>query len=105
MPRPRGRSGCVTTRRTCKPASTSFSSVGTAKRGVPAKTRFMRGRQSTEVAGGSANRWAEVSQRRSPLAGLHQLSNLAFHQVSLQCAQVDHVKLAVEVIGFVEEGT
>src|SRR5271156_7072121 len=39
IPRPRGRSGCVTTSGTEWPASTSFSKVGTAKRGVPQKTR------------------------------------------------------------------
>src|SRR5580658_1483228 len=39
MPRPRGRSGCVTTSGRECPASTSFSRVGTAKRGVPQKTK------------------------------------------------------------------
>src|SRR5579863_4108792 len=38
-PRPFGRSGWVTTRYTRNPAPTSLSSVGTAKRGVPQKTR------------------------------------------------------------------
>src|ERR1035441_8630207 len=40
-PRPRGRSGCVTTARTSWPASTTRSSVGTAKAGVPRKTSRM----------------------------------------------------------------
>src|ERR1700722_6214798 len=39
-PRPFGRSGCVTTRGTWKPPSTSLSSVGTAKPGVPQNTRL-----------------------------------------------------------------
>src|SRR5579864_3685607 len=38
-PRPLGRSGWVTTRWMRWPAATSFSSVGTAKGGVPQKTR------------------------------------------------------------------
>src|SRR5215468_5472196 len=102
-PRPRGRSGWVTTSRTWNPVSTSFSSVGTAKRGVPAKTRFMRAWWSTEAARGSADQWARVPQQRSPLAGLHQLANLAFHQIPLQRAEMAHVQLAVEVVGFMEE--
>ena len=46
MPRPFGRSGWVTTRRTGKPASTSFSRVGTANAGVPQKTRVRKIRAS-----------------------------------------------------------
>jgi len=42
-PRPRGLSGRVTTRETTKPAASSFSNVGTAKRGVPQKTRLRDG--------------------------------------------------------------
>ena len=41
-PRPRGRSGWVTTASTWCPASTMRSSVGTAKAGVPKKTRRIR---------------------------------------------------------------
>src|SRR6202023_2296732 len=40
MPRPFGLSGCVTTSRIAKPASTRFSRVGTANAGVPQKTRL-----------------------------------------------------------------
>src|SRR5262249_44164701 len=39
-PRPRGLSGWVTTSLRFSPAAASFSSVGTAKRGVPQKTRL-----------------------------------------------------------------
>src|SRR5712671_7425290 len=39
-PRPLGRSGCVTTSCTWNPESTNRSSVGTAKPGVPQKTRL-----------------------------------------------------------------
>ena len=49
IPRPRGRSGCVRTRGTACPAATSFSSVGTAKLGVPQNTRFMAWVSTDEV--------------------------------------------------------
>ncbi len=58
MPRPRGLSGWVTTRGTEKPASTSFSRVGTANAGVPQKTRLREagiGRQTSDP-----NRFADV---------------------------------------------
>ena len=40
-PRPRGRSGCVRTSETVKPASTSVASTCAANAGVPAKPTFM----------------------------------------------------------------
>ena len=85
MPRPLGRSGCVATSFTRKPAATNFSSVGTAKSGVPQNTKSI--------------------MAALPLALLHQLADLAFHQVALQCADVANVEFAVEVIGFVQQGT
>ena len=39
-----------------------------------------------------------------PLARFRQFFDFALHQVAFQCADVADVKLAVEVIGLVEEG-
>ena len=39
-----------------------------------------------------------------PFSGFHQLADFAFHQVAFQGADVADVELAVQVIGFVEEG-
>src|SRR5271166_1048470 len=83
MPRPLARSGWVTTSFTRNPASTSFSSVGTANVGVPQKTRFI--------------------MTGSPFAGFHQLANLALHDVALEGADVTDVELSVEVVGFVQQ--
>ena len=62
---------------------TSFSSVGTANCGVPQKTRSI--------------------MAALPFALLHQLADLALHQVALQRADVADVELAVEVVGFVQQ--
>src|ERR1039458_2245858 len=83
MPRPLGRSGWVTTSFTRRPAATSFSSVGTAKSGVPQNTRSIMG--------------------ALPFALLDQLADLAFHHVSLQSADVADIELAVEMVGFVHQ--
>src|SRR5260221_1683814 len=42
--------------------------------------------------------------RISPLAGFHQLTNFALHQIPLQRADVANVELAIQVVGFVAEG-
>jgi hypothetical protein len=39
-----------------------------------------------------------------PLSGLDELADFALHQVALEGADVADVELAVEVVGFVEEG-
>src|SRR5271163_429677 len=39
-----------------------------------------------------------------PLSGFHHFADFAFHQVAFQRADVGEVELAVEVIGFVEQG-
>src|SRR5664280_1051033 len=83
MPRPLGRSGWVATSFTRKPAATSFSSVGTANRGVPQKTKSIMG--------------------ALPFALLHQLADLALHHVTLQGADVADIELTVEMVGFVHQ--
>src|ERR1700759_3167986 len=85
IPRPLGRSGCVTTSFTPNPAATSFSSVGTAKSGVPQNTRSI-------IAG-------------LPFALLHKLADLAFHHVAFQGADVTDIESAIEVIGFMHKRT
>src|SRR5215469_16901676 len=85
MPRPLGRSGWVTTNLTANPRSTRRSRMGTAKTGVPQKTRFI-------MAG-------------LPFAGFHQLADLALEHVALQRTEVADVQLSVEVIGFVKQGS
>src|SRR5271166_5636180 len=84
IPRPLARAGWVTTNFTLKPAATSFSMVGTANVGVPQKTKSI-----TAV---------------SPFAGLHQLADLALHDVALERADVADVELSVEVVGFMKQG-
>src|SRR5215472_12810042 len=71
MPRPRARSGWVTTSFTANPALTKRSSVGTAKTGVPQKTRFITA--------------------ALPFAGFHHLADLALHHVPLERADVADV--------------
>ena len=39
-----------------------------------------------------------------PLSRFHQLADLAPHEVSLERADVADVELAIQMIGFVEEG-
>src|SRR5438270_9733967 len=55
-----------------------------------------------------AFRWPDDRMTRSPdsspFSGFDQLPDFAFHQVAFQGAQVADVKLAIEVIGFVEKG-
>src|ERR1700737_2988798 len=118
MPRPFGLSGCVTTSRIAKPASTSFSRVGTANAGVPQKTRLreegigLRTRTSDlrpqprsgfETPAGARGPRSDA-RFPLPLAGLHQLADLAFHEIALQSADVADVQLAVQMIGLVQEG-
>src|SRR6266545_6425970 len=95
IPRPRGRSGCVTTRRTWNPASTSFSRVGTAKRGVPAKMR---------LSGCIIERLRRCFHDL-PLARLHEFADFSLHQVAFQGADVADVELAIQMISFVQEGS
>src|SRR5664279_1479877 len=83
MPRPLGRSGWVATSFTRKPAATNFSSVGTAKSGVPQKTKSIMG--------------------ALPFALLHQFADLALHHVTLQGADVTDIELTVEMVGFVHQ--
>src|SRR5450755_5192599 len=83
MPRPLARSGCVTTSFTLNPASTNFSSVGTANSGVPQKTRSITA--------------------ALPFAQFNELADLALHQVALERADVADVELPVEVIGLVQQ--
>src|SRR5215470_963365 len=75
------------------PASASFSRVGTAKRGVPAKTRL-------------SGFVIELLKRchALPLTGFHKFANLAFHQVTFQSADVTDVKLAIEMVSLMKEG-
>src|SRR5581483_1172389 len=80
-PRPRGRSGCVTTAATSCPAATICSKVGTAKAGMPRKTRRM-------------------APPLIPISGALLLLDLALHQVAFERADVRDVQLAVEMIGF-----
>src|SRR5450759_2709791 len=83
MPRPLARSGWVTTSFTLKPASTSFSSVGTANIGVPQNTRSITA--------------------ALPFTQFNELADLALHQVALERADVADVKLSVEVVGLVQQ--
>src|ERR1035441_116131 len=71
MPRPLARSGWVTTSFTLKPASTNFSSVGTANIGVPQKTRSITA--------------------ALPFAQFNELADLALHQVAFERADVADV--------------
>ncbi len=95
MPRPLGLSGWVTTRGTENPASTSFSRVGTAKAGVPQKTRLREagiGRQTSDL-----NRFADARGLTPdvllslPFSRFHQLADFALHEVALERADVADV--------------
>src|SRR5215471_8917617 len=81
-PRPRGRSGCVTTAATLYRDDASAVSEGTANAGVPKKTTSMA----------------------LPLAGALQLSNATRDHVALQAAQPVEKQQSVEVVDFVMEG-
>src|SRR5450755_404046 len=83
MPRPLARSGWVTTSFTLSPASTNFSSVGTANSGVPQKTRSITA--------------------ALPFAQFNELADLALHQVALERADVADVELPIEVVGLVQK--
>src|SRR5271166_336638 len=83
MPRPLGRSGWVATSFTRTLAHTSFSSVGTAKNGVPQNTTSI--------------------MAALPFALLHQLADLALHHVAFQRTDVVEVEFPVEVIGFMDQ--
>src|SRR5271170_2147559 len=87
LPRPRGRSGCVTTASILNSGRASNSrNVGRANAGVPQKIIFRGG---TKVL---------------PLAGFFQLADFAFDEVALEHAEVGDEEHAVEVIDFVAEG-
>src|SRR3984885_12192688 len=87
-PRPRMRSGCVTTPSTLNsPRTSSSHRVGRANPGVP---------QKTILSGG---------MRVLPLAGFFQLANFALDQVALEHTEVRDEEDAVEVIDFVAEST
>src|SRR5260370_17382659 len=102
MPRRRGRGGGVTaTGREC-PASTSFSRVGTANRGVPQKTR-LRGVGIWRQLKVTNVQIAKLPNP-PPLSRLHQFLDLALDEVALERADVRDVELAVQVIGLVQEG-
>ena len=93
-PRPRRRSGWVTTNATSWPASSSAWRAGTASSGVPKKTR------RTELSDGSGRR--SVSRPRSArrgahLAGAHLAHRLAA-RVGLEPVEHQH---AVEVVDLV----
>src|SRR5574341_2371479 len=90
-PRPRGRSGWVTTRRTRKPAATSFSSVGTANCGVPQKTKSI------------CDFRLPIGQSL-PLTGASQLPDFTLDEVALERADVADEELAVQVVGLMQEG-
>src|SRR5687768_300469 len=80
-PRPRGRSGCVTTPTTVCSDSISASRDGTAKSGVPKKTM----------------------RTGLPLAGFGELLDLPDDQIFLQAAQAIDEQCAVEVVHLVLE--
>src|SRR5215469_610362 len=83
-PRPRGRSGCVTTSRTWWPAAAMRSKVATAKAGVPRNTRRMDG--------------------SVPIPGALQLLDFSLHQVALERTDVRDVEPPIEMIGLMQEG-
>src|SRR5260221_2087451 len=122
IPRPRGRSGCVTTSGTECPAETSFSNVGTAKRGVPQKTRSISLR--SQVSGLHKTKRATGSRATSkahgtnvfpgtchlppvtctsPLSRLHQFLDPALDKIPLQRADVRDVQFPVQVICLMQE--
>src|SRR5579872_3917812 len=83
-PRPLGRSGCVKTAATSWPALTVCSRLGTAKAGVPINTSF--------------------TALLFPLASFLQFSNFAPDQIAFQRTDMADIKLAVEMIGFMQQG-
>src|SRR6267142_2833356 len=83
IPLPCGRSGWVTTSGTLYPAEASLSSEATANCGVPQKTRF------TALL---------------PVAGAHELPDLAPDQVALQRADVADEQLAVQMVVLMQKG-
>src|SRR5579864_1772884 len=85
LPRPRGRSGCVTTAATWKHESASKARrEGTAKAGVP---------QNTSFSGTAA----------LPLACFFHLANFAFDHVALQHSEMHDEKRPIQMIDFVAE--
>src|SRR5580698_5729392 len=87
-PRPRGRSGCVTTPSTLNSLCASSSRrLGRANAGVP---------QKTILSGGT---------RVLPLAGFFQLANFTLDEVALEHTQVRDEQDAVQVIDLVAEST
>src|SRR5580704_9794001 len=84
-PRPRGRSGCVTTASTLKSGcATRWRKVGSAKAGVPQKTIL------SDTTG-------------LPLAGFFEFADFALDHVALEHAEVRDEENAVEVIDLVAE--
>src|SRR4029077_10132620 len=84
-PRPRGRSGCVTTASTEKPGcAIRARSDGSANAGGPQKT----------IRSGTF---------RLPLPGFFHLANLAFDQVALEHAEVIDEENSVQMVNFVAE--
>src|ERR1035437_1329851 len=132
-PRPRGRSGGVSTAATSCPARTMASSVGTAKAGVPSNTRRIRANLPNRAvwclsatppgpegapsglrsepdrgtlwvrSGFPQEHKISRSRRLAPVPGALQLLDLALHQVALEHADVGDVQLPVEVLGLVQE--
>src|ERR1700724_4486059 len=85
-PRPRGRSGWVTTPSIWKPGwAIRWRNVGTANAGVPQKT----------IRSGTAG---------LPFTGFFQFADPAPDQIALQHAEVSEEEKSVEVIDFVAEG-
>src|SRR6201987_1608212 len=85
LPRPRGRSGCVTTPAIWKYESESSARrEGTAKAGVP---------QNTSFSGTAA----------LPLARFFHLANFALDHVALEHAEMHDEKRSVQMIDFVAE--
>src|SRR5271169_2788366 len=88
LPRPRGRSGCVTTASILNSGrATSSRRVGRANAGVPQKIIFSGG---TKVL---------------PLAGFFQLADFAFDEVALEHAEMRDEEDAVAVVNLVAEGS
>src|SRR5580658_8264474 len=86
-PRPRPRSGCVTTARTLNSGSaSSCCREGTANAGVPQKTTF------------------SISSGGLPLACLLQLADFSPNHVALQHAQMAQEQNSVEMVNFMAEG-
>src|SRR6201987_5130981 len=85
LPRPRGRSGCVTTAATWKYESASnVRREGTAKAGVP---------QNTSLSGTAA----------LPLARFFHLADFALDHVAFQHAQMHDEKRSIQVVDLVAE--